>query len=56
MGVLYDARYFARNGRATVAINTEKIIPFNSAIQRVIGGNKQKRNAQIFSPGMYFGD
>jgi hypothetical protein len=38
-----------------VAINTEIIIPFKSAIQRVIGGNKQKRNIQVFSPGT-FGD
>jgi hypothetical protein len=35
-----------------VAINTEKIIPFIVASQRVIGGNKQKMSIHILSPGM----
>jgi hypothetical protein len=37
----------------SVTISTEKIIPFSNAIQRVIGGNKQKRNIQAFSPGTF---
>ena len=36
-----------------MAINTEKIIPFNSASHRVIGGSKQKKSSQIFSPGTF---
>lgn len=37
--------------RIVVATNTDRSIPFNSANHRVIGGNKQKRSSQRFSPG-----
>jgi hypothetical protein len=38
-----------------VTNSTEKIIPFSTAIQRVIGGNKQNRIIHVLSPGI-FGD
>jgi hypothetical protein len=36
--------------RITVAINTEKSVPLNSAIHRVAGGNRQIRSIQTFPP------
>lgn len=36
--------------RITVAINTEKSVPLNSAIHRVAGGNRQMRSIQPFPP------
>jgi hypothetical protein len=51
----HPLRYTARKGRTTVTVSTERIIPFSTAIQRVIGGNKQNRIIHIFSPGI-FGD
>jgi len=39
--------------RITVAINTEKIIPFNNAIHKVIGGNRQMRTSKAFPAGTF---
>jgi hypothetical protein len=43
-------RYAARKGSVTVAINTEKIIPFMSENHRVVGGNRQSRTSIKFPP------
>jgi len=54
--VSHAIRCLARTGNTIVTTNTEKIMPFNRAIHRVIGGNKQKSNIQTLSPGMLLDD